>query len=171
MPVRVRDLAQVAIGKELRTGAATQNGDETVLGTAMMLMGENSRTVARALAVKLDEINRSLPEGVTATAVYDRTQLVDKTIATVQKNLLEGALLFAILWWVRTRYKNAPNGLLTGLFFALYAGFRIFGEQFREPDAALVGSLTRGQFFSLFMFVFAALFLLHAWRGRKMNKG
>lgn len=91
--VRIGDLAQVAIGKELRTGAATQNGQETVLGTAMMLMGENSRTVARALAIKLEEINRSLPEGVTATAVYDRTQLVDKTIDTVQKNLLEGALL------------------------------------------------------------------------------
>lgn len=88
----------------------------------------------------------------------------------IYEGLLEGALLFAILWWVRTRYKNAPDGLLTGLFFALYAGFRIFGEQFREPDAALVGSLTRGQFFSLFMFVFAALFLLHAWRGRKGNK-
>ena len=85
----------------------------------------------------------------------------------IYEALLEGALLFAILWWVRTRYKNAPDGLLTGLFFALYAGFRIFGEQFREPDAALVGSLTRGQFFSLFMFVFAALFLLHAWRGRE----
>jgi phosphatidylglycerol:prolipoprotein diacylglycerol transferase len=84
----------------------------------------------------------------------------------IYEALLEGALLFAILWWVRTRYKNAPDGLLTGLFFALYAGFRIFGEQFREPDAALVGSFTRGQFFSLFMFVFAALFLLHAWRGR-----
>ncbi len=91
--VRISDLAQVTIGKELRTGAATQNGEETVLGTAMMLMGENSRTVARALAIKLEEINRSLPEGVTATAVYDRTQLVDKTIDTVQKNLLEGALL------------------------------------------------------------------------------
>lgn len=91
--VRISDLAQVAIGKELRTGAATQNGRETVLGTAMMLMGENSRTVARALAIKLEEINRSLPEGVSATAVYDRTQLVDKTIATVQKNLIEGALL------------------------------------------------------------------------------
>ena len=87
----------------------------------------------------------------------------------IYEGLLEGALLFAILWWVRTRYKNAPDGLLTGLFFALYAGFRIFGEQFREPDAALVGSLTRGQFFSLFMFVFAALFLLHAWRGRKVG--
>ena len=91
--VRIIDVAQVAIGKELRTGAATQNGRETVLGTAMMLMGENSRTVARALAVKLEEVNRSLPEGVTATAVYDRTRLVDKTIDTVQKNLLEGALL------------------------------------------------------------------------------
>lgn len=91
--VRIGDLAQVAIGKELRTGAATQNGRETVLGTAMMLMGENSRTVARALANKLEEINRSLPEGVRAVAVYDRTQLVDKTISTVQKNLLEGALL------------------------------------------------------------------------------
>jgi phosphatidylglycerol:prolipoprotein diacylglycerol transferase len=89
----------------------------------------------------------------------------------IYEGLLEGALLFAILWWVRTRYKNAPDGLLTGLFFALYAGFRILGEQFREPDAALVGSLTRGQFFSLFMFVFAALFLLHAWREREMNKG
>lgn len=91
--VRIGDLAQVAIGKELRTGAATQNGRETVLGTALMLKGENSRTVARALAIKLEDINRSLPEGVRAVAVYDRTQLVDKTISTVQKNLLEGALL------------------------------------------------------------------------------
>jgi len=91
--VRIGDIAQVAIGKELRTGAATQNGRETVLGTAMMLMGENSRAVARALADKLEDINRSLPEGVSAVAVYDRTQLVDKTISTVQKNLLEGALL------------------------------------------------------------------------------
>lgn len=91
--VRIGDLAQVAIGKELRTGAATQNGSETVLGTAMMLTGENSRTVARALAIKLEEINRSLPQGVSAIAVYNRTQLVDKTISTVQKNLLEGALL------------------------------------------------------------------------------
>lgn len=91
--VRIGDLAQVAIGKELRTGAATQNGRETVLGTALMLKGENSRTVARALAIKLEEINRSLPEGVSAIAVYNRTQLVDKTISTVQKNLLEGALL------------------------------------------------------------------------------
>lgn len=97
VPVRIADLAQVAIGKELRTGAATQNGQETVLGTAMMLMGENSRTVARALAIKLEEINRSLPDGIQAVPVYDRTKLVDKTIATVQKNLLEGALLVIVI--------------------------------------------------------------------------
>lgn len=91
--VRVRDIAEVAIGNELRTGAATQNGEETVMGTAMMLTGQNSRTVSRALDAALTEANKALPAGVTATAVYNRTHLVDKTIATVQKNLLEGALL------------------------------------------------------------------------------
>lgn len=93
IPVRIGDIAEVAIGKELRTGAATRNGHETVLGTAMMLIGENSRTVARDLAEQLILVNRSLPPGVVAEAVYDRTTLVDKTIRTVQKNLLEGALL------------------------------------------------------------------------------
>lgn len=83
----------------------------------------------------------------------------------VYEGLLEGALLFLILWVVRTRFPKAPDGLLTGLFFALYALFRIFGEHFREPDAAMVGFLTKGQFFSLFMFAFAAAFLAHAWRG------
>lgn len=95
--VRVKDVADVAIGKELRTGAATQNGQETVLGTAMMLMGENSRNVSHDLAKALEKVNSSLPEGVVATAVYDRTSLVDKAIATVQKNLLEGALLVIIV--------------------------------------------------------------------------
>jgi phosphatidylglycerol:prolipoprotein diacylglycerol transferase len=87
----------------------------------------------------------------------------------IYEALLEGVLLFAILWWVRTRFPKAPDGLLTGLFFGLYALFRIFGEQFREPDAAMVGFLTKGQFFSLFMFVFAAGFLAHAWRGWKKS--
>ncbi len=91
--VRVKDVADVGIGKELRTGAATHNGIETVMGTAMMLMGENSRTVSRDLAAALDEVANSLPEGVRVTAVYNRTTLVDKAIGTVQKNLLEGALL------------------------------------------------------------------------------
>lgn len=97
IPVRIKDVAEVAIGKELRTGAATQNGQETVLGTAMMLMGENSRNVSREVAAALVEVNRSLPEGVVAKAVYNRTTLVDKAIATVQKNLLEGALLVIVV--------------------------------------------------------------------------
>src|SRR5690606_32691688 len=96
-PVKVKDIAEVAIGKELRTGAATQNGRETVLGTAMMLIGENSRTVAQDVAKKLEEIKRSLPEGVSVEPVYDRTSLVDKAIMTVAKNLLEGALLVIVI--------------------------------------------------------------------------
>lgn len=97
IPIAVRDIAEVAIGKELRTGAATQNGEETVLGTAMMLIGENSRTVAQALALKLKAIQSTLPEGVIAEAVYDRTTLVDKAITTVTKNLIEGALLVVLV--------------------------------------------------------------------------
>ncbi|MEO7071687.1 MAG: CusA/CzcA family heavy metal efflux RND transporter [Rhodanobacter sp.] len=91
--LRVRDVAEVAEGKELRTGAATENGHEAVLGTVFMLIGENSRQVAKRAAAELLQINRNLPAGVSARAVYDRTQLVDRAIATVQKNLIEGALL------------------------------------------------------------------------------
>lgn len=97
VPILVRDVAAVAIGKELRTGAATRDGEESVLGMAMMVIGENSRTVARAAAARLDEIQSSLPQGVKVEAVYDRTTLVDKTIATVQKNLVEGALLVVLV--------------------------------------------------------------------------
>jgi len=96
-PVKVTDVATVAIGKELRTGAATRDGVETVLGTAMMLVGENSRSVARAIAARLEEIRPTLPEGVRLETVYDRTTLVDKAIATVEKNLLEGALLVIVV--------------------------------------------------------------------------
>lgn len=92
-PVRIRDVASVNLGKKLRTGAATRDGRETVLGTAMMLIGENARTVSQALDARLQQVQASLPDGVTAEVVYNRTTLVDKTIATVQKNLLEGALL------------------------------------------------------------------------------
>ena len=93
VPITVGDVANVGVGKELRTGAATKNGHETVLGTAMMLIGENSRVVSERVAARLVEINKRLPPGITANPVYDRTVLVNKTIATVQKNLLEGALL------------------------------------------------------------------------------
>jgi cobalt-zinc-cadmium resistance protein CzcA len=96
-PVRIADVAKVAIGKELRTGAATRDGKETVLGIAMMLMGENSRSVARAIADRVEEIRPSLPEGIRLETVYDRTTLVDKAIATVERNLLEGALLVIVV--------------------------------------------------------------------------
>ncbi|WP_444811062.1 efflux RND transporter permease subunit [Stenotrophomonas sp. LC732] len=93
MPLRVGDLADVVEGTELRTGAATKDGKEVVLGTAFMLIGENSRDVAQRTAAKLKDIDATLPDGVRAHPVYDRTELVDRTIETVKKNLLEGALL------------------------------------------------------------------------------
>ncbi len=96
-PIKIKDIADVGIGKELRTGAATQGGKETVLGTAMMLVGENSRAVAQAVAEKIEEIKSTLPEGVVIDSVYDRTTLVDKAIWTVQKNLTEGALLVIVI--------------------------------------------------------------------------
>jgi len=97
IPVRVKDVAEVSIGKELRTGAATHSGQEAVIGTAFMLLGENSRTVAKLVAEKLTEINATLPDGVVAEALYDRTVLVDNTIATVEENLVVGALLVIVI--------------------------------------------------------------------------
>ncbi|MGT2502671.1 efflux RND transporter permease subunit [Bradyrhizobium guangxiense] len=96
-PVRISDVAEVRLGKDLRTGAATLNGGEVVLGTAMLLIGENSRTVAQRVSAKIKEIGRSLPEGVIAHVVYDRTRLVEATIATVRNNLVEGALLVVVV--------------------------------------------------------------------------
>ncbi|MFG6440259.1 efflux RND transporter permease subunit [Roseateles sp. LKC17W] len=100
VPVRVRDVADVGPGQELRTGAATENGEEVVLGTVFMLMGENSREVSLAVSQRLAEINRSLPEGVVAQPVYERTTLIDKAIRTVRNNLLEGALLVIVVLFV-----------------------------------------------------------------------
>ena len=92
-PIRIRDVAQVELGRELRSGAATENGQEVVLGTVFMLIGQNSRAVSQAVDRQMEAINKSLPPGVRAATVYDRTVLVDKAIATVKKNLLEGAVL------------------------------------------------------------------------------
>ena len=97
VPIYLSDVAEVAFGKELRTGSASENGHEVVVGTAMMLKGENSRTVSKAVDEKLIEVNTSLPEGVKAKTVLNRTKLVDATIATVQKNLGEGALLVIVI--------------------------------------------------------------------------
>jgi cobalt-zinc-cadmium resistance protein CzcA len=117
VPIRVGDVAEVGLGRELRTGAATENGREAVLATVFMLIGENSRAVSRRTAARLAEVNRSLPVGVQAKTVYDRTRLVDRTIATVQRNLLEGALLvIAILFAL---LGNARAALLTALVIPL----------------------------------------------------
>ncbi|QNN45533.1 CusA/CzcA family heavy metal efflux RND transporter [Thermomonas brevis] len=121
VPIHVRDVAQIGEGRELRSGAATQNGHEAVVGTVVMLVGANSREVARAAAAKLRAANASLPAGVTATPVYDRTALVDRTIATVAKNLVEGALLvvavlFALLGNVRAALITAAVIPLAMLF-------------------------------------------------------
>jgi len=109
----------------MRTGAATQNGDEVVMGTAFMLIGENSRTVAQAVAARLADINRTLPSGVRAEAVYDRTTLVDKTIATVRKNLFEGALLvIAVLFAL---LGNLRAALITAMVIPLSMLFALTG--------------------------------------------
>ncbi|APD13633.1 efflux RND transporter permease subunit [Pandoraea pulmonicola] len=115
--VKVRDVAEVTIGRELRTGAATENGREVVLGTVFMLIGENSRTVSHAVSQKMVAINKTLPPGVSAVPVYDRTALVEKAIATVKKNLLEGAaLVIAILFLF---LGNLRAALITALVIPL----------------------------------------------------
>jgi len=96
-PLMIRDVASVGIGKELRTGAATVSGEEAVIGTAIMLLGENSRAVSRRIAAKMTDVNRTLPPGVRARTLYDRTYLVDATLHTVRTNLAEGALLVIVI--------------------------------------------------------------------------
>lgn len=96
-PIRVRDVADVMEGREQRTGAATENGEEVVIGTAIMLLGENSRVVSQRVATRMKEVNKSLPDGVVAKTVYDRTYLVNATLDTVSKNLLEGAGLVVLV--------------------------------------------------------------------------
>lgn len=117
LPITVADVAEVGLGKELRTGAATRDGHETVLGTAVMIVGGNGREVAKAVADQLVRINDSLPEGVRTVTAYDRTVLVDKAIATVQKNLLEGALLVVAVLFLLLG--NLRAALLTALVIPL----------------------------------------------------
>ena len=124
-PVRINDVADVSYGKELRTGAATLNGQEAVLGTTFMLLGENSRTVSVAVANKLAQINKNLPKGVIAKPLYDRTSLVDKTITTVKTNLFEGAVLvIAVLF---TLLGNIRAALITAMVIPLSMLFAFTG--------------------------------------------
>ncbi|MET0220426.1 MAG: CusA/CzcA family heavy metal efflux RND transporter, partial [Tardiphaga sp.] len=97
VPIRVSDLARVEIGGEIRTGSASLNGHEAVIGTALMLVGSNSRVVARAVDARLDQVRRTLPDGIVIATVLDRTQLVDATVRTVAGNLGEGALLVVLV--------------------------------------------------------------------------
>ena len=136
VPVRVMDVADVKEGKDLRTGAATVDGKEVVLGTAMLLIGDNSRTVAQRVAAKLKEIGRSLPEGVIARAVYDRTKLVEATVATVEKNLVEGALLvIVILFLILGNFKAA---IATAFVIPLAMLFTITGMVENKVSANLM---------------------------------
>lgn len=96
-PLLVSDVATVEIGSKFRTGAATENGEETVLGTAMMLAGQNSRVVAKRFAERLEEVKDHLPPGIELRTQYDRADLVDRTVATVRKNLFEGAILVLVV--------------------------------------------------------------------------
>ena len=135
-PIRIQDVATVGVGKELRTGAATENGREVVLGTAFMLMGENSRAVSHAVDKKMQEVNRSLPKGIKAITVYDRTVLVDKAIATVQKNLLEGAILVIVVLFLFLG--NIRAAVLTALVIPLAMLFTFTGMVTGKVSANLM---------------------------------
>ena len=135
-PVRVRDIAEVSIGRELRTGAATENGVEVVLGTVFMLIGENSRAVSSAVDRKMVEINRSLPPGVKAVTVYDRTVLVEKAIGTVKRNLIEGAVLVVAVLFLFLG--NIRAAVLTALVIPLSMLFTFTGMVASNVSANLL---------------------------------
>ncbi len=125
IPLHVRDVALVGRGRELRTGAATENGEEVVLGTAFMLVGENSRTVSRRVAKRLEEVNQSLPAGIVAQPVYDRTKLVDATLETVRTNLFEGAVLVVAVLFLLLG--NITGAIIVALVIPLSMLFAVTG--------------------------------------------
>ncbi|MFH1556772.1 MAG: CusA/CzcA family heavy metal efflux RND transporter, partial [Pseudomonadota bacterium] len=135
-PIRISDVAEVREGRELRTGAATLNGEETVLGTTMLLIGENSQTVAQRVEERLKQISRSLPEGVIARTVYDRAHLVEATIATVEKNLVEGALFVIVVLFVLLG--NIRAAIVTAFVIPLAMLFTITGMVENKVSANLM---------------------------------
>lgn len=136
MPVRIRDVAEVSVGRELRTGAATENGQEVVLGTVFMLLGENSRAVSAAVDRRMAEINRSLPAGVKAVTVYDRSVLVERAIDTVRRNLLEGAVLVVAVLFLFLG--NLRAALLTAMVIPLAMLFTFSGMVGNKISANLL---------------------------------
>lgn len=135
-PIRVGDIAQVSIGHDLRTGGATYNGKETVLGVVMMAMGGNSQTVSKAVDAKLQDIQNSLPKGVVIETVYDRTILVEKAIKTVQKNLVEGAILVIIILFLFLG--NIRAALITACVIPLSMLFTLTGMAQQNISANLM---------------------------------
>lgn len=115
--VRVRDVAVVKVGGGLRSGAASENGEEVVVGTALMRTGENSRAVAVASAEQLTRIAERLPPGIRLQITYDRSKLVGATIRTVEKNLTEGALLVVVVLFLLLG--NFRAALITALVIPL----------------------------------------------------
>ncbi|EHU1904610.1 TPA: CusA/CzcA family heavy metal efflux RND transporter [Acinetobacter baumannii] len=144
LPIRVADVASVSIGHDLRTGGATYNGQETVLGIAMMMMGENSKTIAKAIDDKVQEIQRSLPQGVVIETVYDRSGLVDKAIKTVAKNLIEGAILVIVILFIFLG--NFRAALITACIIPLAMLFTLTGmaEQKISANLMSLGALDFG---------------------------
>jgi len=136
VPIRIRDVGEVEIGRELRTGAATENGREVVLGTVFMLIGQNSRSVSQAVDKKMAEINRTLPEGVQAVTVYDRTVLVDKAINTVKKNLMEGAILVIVILFLFLG--NIRAAVITAMVIPLAMLFTFTGMVTYQVSANLM---------------------------------
>ncbi|OAI06963.1 MULTISPECIES: CusA/CzcA family heavy metal efflux RND transporter [Methylomonas] len=136
VPIRIRDVGEVEIGRELRTGAATENGREMVLGTVFMLIGQNSRAVSQAVDKKMTEINRTLPEGVQAVTVYDRTVLVDKAINTVKKNLTEGAILVIVILFLFLG--NIRAAIITAMVIPLSMLFTFTGMVTYQVSANLM---------------------------------
>lgn len=136
VPIYIRDVAEVTLGKELRTGAATANGEEVVLGTVFMLIGENSRAVAQRVTDKMAEINKSLPAGMLAKTIYNRTFLVDATIATVRTNLLEGAVLVIVVLFAFLG--NFRAALLTAMIIPLSMFFTFTGMVNQKVSANLM---------------------------------
>jgi cobalt-zinc-cadmium resistance protein CzcA len=144
LPIRVSDVASVSIGHDLRTGGATYNGEETVLGTAMMMMGENSKSVAQAVDQKVQAIQQSLPKGVVIETVYDRSHLVDKAIKTVAKNLVEGAILVIVILFIFLG--NFRAALITACVIPLSMLFTLTGmaEQKISANLMSLGALDFG---------------------------
>lgn len=135
-PIRIRDVANVQLGEELRSGAATVGNKEVVLGTVFMLMGENSRAVSERVAEKLKLINQTLPAGIEAVPVYNRTTLVNATINTVKNNLLEGALLVCIILFLFLG--NVRAALITALVIPLSMLLTVTGMVTNKISANLM---------------------------------